>query len=64
MKNIYLKLYVAEKQRHNGTLLYEWLLEEAKLKRMPAEMALDRQIVVVVGAGSGIGLAESRVGLG
>jgi rhamnulose-1-phosphate aldolase/alcohol dehydrogenase len=32
-----------------------WLLEEAKLKRMPAEKALDRQIVVVVGAGSGIG---------
>jgi rhamnulose-1-phosphate aldolase/alcohol dehydrogenase len=32
-----------------------WLLEEAKLKRMPAEKPLDRQIVVVVGAGSGIG---------
>jgi NAD(P)-dependent dehydrogenase (short-subunit alcohol dehydrogenase family) len=32
-----------------------WLLEEAKLKRMPAEKALDRQVVVVVGAGSGIG---------
>lgn len=34
-----------------------WLLEEAKLKRMPAEKALDRQVVVVVGAGSGIGRA-------
>jgi rhamnulose-1-phosphate aldolase/alcohol dehydrogenase len=34
-----------------------WLLEEAKLKRMPAERALDRQVVVVVGAGSGIGRA-------
>ncbi|CAN5204802.1 bifunctional rhamnulose-1-phosphate aldolase/short-chain dehydrogenase [soil metagenome] len=34
-----------------------WLLEEAKLKRMPAEKPLDRQIVVVVGAGSGIGRA-------
>jgi rhamnulose-1-phosphate aldolase/alcohol dehydrogenase len=34
-----------------------WLLEEAKLKRMPAERPLDRQIVVVVGAGSGIGRA-------
>ncbi|MDB4915416.1 MAG: rhamnulose-phosphate aldolase/alcohol dehydrogenase [Gemmatimonadetes bacterium] len=32
-----------------------WLLEEAKLRRMPAEKSLDRQIVVVVGAGSGIG---------
>lgn len=30
MKSVYLKFYVAEKQRHNGTLLYEWLLEEAK----------------------------------
>ena len=34
-----------------------WLLEEAKLKRMPPERALDRQVVVVVGAGSGIGRA-------
>ena len=32
-----------------------WLLEEAKLQRMPAEKALARQIAVVVGAGSGIG---------
>ncbi|MEP6999212.1 MAG: bifunctional rhamnulose-1-phosphate aldolase/short-chain dehydrogenase [bacterium] len=32
-----------------------WLLEEAKLQRMPAEKPLDRQVVVVVGAGSGIG---------
>ncbi len=34
-----------------------WLLEEAKLRRMPPEKALDRQIAVVVGAGSGIGRA-------
>jgi rhamnulose-1-phosphate aldolase/alcohol dehydrogenase len=34
-----------------------WLLEEAKLKRMPPEKALDRHVVVVVGAGSGIGRA-------
>ena len=34
-----------------------WLLEEAKLQRMPAEKALDRAIVLVVGAGSGIGRA-------
>ncbi|MCC5022345.1 MAG: SDR family NAD(P)-dependent oxidoreductase [Candidatus Synoicihabitans palmerolidicus] len=32
-----------------------WLLEEAKLQRMPAEKELDRQIAVVIGAGSGIG---------
>jgi rhamnulose-1-phosphate aldolase/alcohol dehydrogenase len=32
-----------------------WLLEEAKLKRMPAEKELARQIIGVVGAGSGIG---------
>ena len=32
-----------------------WLLEEAKLQRMPTEKALARQIAVVVGAGSGIG---------
>ena len=32
-----------------------WSLEEAKLQRMPAEKELARQVVVVVGAGSGIG---------
>jgi rhamnulose-1-phosphate aldolase/alcohol dehydrogenase len=32
-----------------------WLLEEAKLKRMPTEKELARQVVVVIGAGSGIG---------
>jgi rhamnose utilization protein RhaD (predicted bifunctional aldolase and dehydrogenase) len=32
-----------------------WALEEAKLQRMPAEKELARQIIVVVGAGSGIG---------
>ena len=35
MQNVYLKLYVTEKQRHNGTLLYEWLLEEAKKLGVP-----------------------------
>jgi rhamnulose-1-phosphate aldolase/alcohol dehydrogenase len=34
-----------------------WLLEDAKLKRMPTEKPLDRQVAVVVGAGSGIGRA-------
>ncbi|MFL5804123.1 MAG: bifunctional rhamnulose-1-phosphate aldolase/short-chain dehydrogenase [Roseiflexaceae bacterium] len=32
-----------------------WLLEEAKLKRMPPEQELARQIIAVVGGGSGIG---------
>lgn len=32
-----------------------WLLEEAKLRRMPPEKELDRQVIVVIGAGAGIG---------
>ena len=32
-----------------------WALEEAKLQRMPPEAELSRQIIAVVGAGSGIG---------
>jgi rhamnulose-1-phosphate aldolase/alcohol dehydrogenase len=32
-----------------------WALEEAKLKRMPPESELSRQIIAVIGAGSGIG---------
>jgi len=32
-----------------------WALEEAKLKRMPPEKELERRVVVIVGAGSGIG---------
>ena len=32
-----------------------WLLEEAKLQRMPKEKSLARHIIAVVGAGSGIG---------
>ena len=34
-----------------------WLLEEAKLRRMPPEQELARNVVVVIGAGSGIGRA-------
>jgi NAD(P)-dependent dehydrogenase (short-subunit alcohol dehydrogenase family) len=34
-----------------------WLLEEAKLRRLPPEKELDRQVVVVIGAGAGIGKA-------
>ncbi len=32
-----------------------WLLEEAKLQRMPAEKEFARRVVLVVGAGNGIG---------
>jgi rhamnulose-1-phosphate aldolase/alcohol dehydrogenase len=32
-----------------------WLLEEAKLRRMPPEQELARQVIVVIGSGSGIG---------
>jgi rhamnulose-1-phosphate aldolase/alcohol dehydrogenase len=37
-----------------------WALEEAKLRRLPPERELDRRIVAVVGAGSGIGKAAAR----
>ena len=37
-----------------------WALEEAKLRRMPPEKELARQIVAVVGAGSGIGRAVTN----
>jgi rhamnulose-1-phosphate aldolase/alcohol dehydrogenase len=46
--------YIALPQQEAFDIEY-WLLEEAKLRRMPAEKELARQIVVVVGAGSGIG---------
>lgn len=37
-----------------------WNLEEAKLRRQPPEKELDRQIVVVIGAGAGIGKATAH----
>jgi rhamnulose-1-phosphate aldolase/alcohol dehydrogenase len=37
-----------------------WLLEEAKLQRMPPEKEFARRIVLVVGAGSGIGRATAH----
>jgi rhamnulose-1-phosphate aldolase/alcohol dehydrogenase len=46
--------YTALPQQEAFDIEY-WALEEAKLQRMPAEKTLARQVVVVVGAGDGIG---------
>jgi len=48
--------YTALPRREAFDIEY-WALEEAKLRRMPPEKELARQIVAVVGAGSGIGRA-------
>ncbi len=37
-----------------------WSLEEAKLRRLPPERELDRQVIAVIGAGSGIGKATAH----
>jgi PII-like signaling protein len=39
MQSVYLKFYVTEKQRHKGSLLYEWLLGEAKKLGLPGGSA-------------------------
>lgn len=46
--------YTALPQQEAFDIEY-WLLEEAKLQRMPAEKELARQVIAVIGAGSGIG---------
>lgn len=46
--------YISLPQQEAFDIEY-WLLEEAKLQRMPAEKELARQTVIVIGAGSGIG---------
>jgi rhamnulose-1-phosphate aldolase/alcohol dehydrogenase len=51
--------YIALPQQEAFDIEY-WLLEEAKLKRMPPEKELARNIVLVVGAGSGIGKAVAH----
>ncbi len=54
--------YVALPRQEAFDIEY-WLLEEAKLRRMPPEATLARRVVVVIGAGSGIGKAVAqRVG--
>lgn len=39
MQNVILRFYVSEKQRHNGVLAYEWLLEEARKLGVPGGSA-------------------------
>ncbi|MFZ4815714.1 MAG: bifunctional rhamnulose-1-phosphate aldolase/short-chain dehydrogenase, partial [Phototrophicaceae bacterium] len=46
--------YVALPRQEAFDIEY-WALEEAKLRRAPAEKPLSRNVVVVIGAGSGIG---------
>lgn len=39
MQSVYLKFYLTEKQRHDGVLLYEWLLQQAKKLGVPGGSA-------------------------
>ena len=48
--------YVALPRQEAFDIEY-WALEEAKLQRMPKEKELARNVVVVIGAGSGIGVS-------
>ncbi|GAC12530.1 bifunctional rhamnulose-1-phosphate aldolase/short-chain dehydrogenase [Paraglaciecola chathamensis] len=51
--------YIALPQQEAFDIEY-WLLEEAKLQRMPKEAPLARDVVVVIGAGDGIGKATAH----
>ncbi len=51
--------YIALPQQEAFDIEY-WLLEEAKLKRMPAEKEMARNVALVVGAGNGIGRAVAH----
>ena len=50
--------YVALPRQEAFDIEY-WALEEAKLQRMPKEASLARNVVIVIGAGSGIGVATA-----
>lgn len=51
--------YIALPHREAFDIEY-WGLEEAKLRRMPPEKELERDVVVVIGAGNGIGKATAQ----
>ncbi len=51
--------YVALPQQEAFDIEY-WQLEEAKLRRMPLEKPLAREVVVIIGAGDGIGRAAAH----
>jgi rhamnose utilization protein RhaD (predicted bifunctional aldolase and dehydrogenase)/NAD(P)-dependent dehydrogenase (short-subunit alcohol dehydrogenase family) len=52
--------YVALPAREAFRIEY-WLMEEAKIRRQPPEKELSRQIVLIVGGGSGIGREAARL---
>ena len=51
--------YISLPQQEAFDIEY-WALEEAKLKRMPPEKEFARDVIVIVGAGSGIGKAVAH----
>lgn len=51
--------YIALPEQEAFDIEY-WLLEDAKLKRMPPEKEWAREVVVIVGAGSGIGRSTAQ----
>lgn len=51
--------YVALPRQEAFDIEY-WALEEAKLQRMPPEKSLARNVVIVIGAGSGIGVSTAH----
>lgn len=51
--------YVALPEQEAFDIEY-WLLEEAKLRRMPPEKELSRQVAVITGGANGIGLATAH----
>mgnify|MGYP000890012732 CR=1 FL=1 len=51
--------YVALPQQEAFDIEY-WLLEEAKLQRMPKEKSLSRKVALITGSGGGIGLEIAK----